>query len=92
MIKGAQKRMIVLRMAATSRFETAYFVLRDGTTDPSDPSDDSMLREANRIIAESFSPTQTKVKRRGARLRALLWLLLGAAVGAVIPVAILLLS
>lgn len=86
MLKGAQKRMVVLRMSATSLFETAYFVLRDDVTAPA-PTDDSMLREANRIIAESFSPEKKGAKRH-LRLRSLLWLLLGAIVGAAIPTAL----
>ncbi len=91
MLKGAQKRMVVLRMAAGSLFETAYFVLRDGTPPDVDVADDSMLREANRIIAESFSPGERSGKRRRFGIGALLWLLLGAALGAVIPTLILLL-
>lgn len=90
MLKGAQKRMVVLRMAADSLFETAYFVLRDDTAAVRAPSDDSMLREANRIIAESFSPGEVKrKKRRHTRASTLFWLLLGAALGATIPLMLL---
>lgn len=49
MIKGAQKRMIVVKTADSEIFEEAYFVLRKSNTGEGE----DMVREANRIIEES---------------------------------------
>ena len=53
MIRGAQKRMIVLRTRDSRVFEEAYFVMRrdaegDGTCEQ------DMIREANRILERSL--------------------------------------
>lgn len=48
MIKGSQKKMIVMKTADSAFFEEAYFVLRRESRD----FDEDMVREANRIIEE----------------------------------------
>jgi hypothetical protein len=76
MLKGTQKRMVVLRTADSTLFEAAYFVLRD--TEKAD-TQSSVLEEANRILEKSFTPQNAKQTRRAARARrrraALLFLL-----------------
>ncbi|MBQ1232126.1 MAG: hypothetical protein IIX86_01200 [Clostridia bacterium] len=50
MLKGAQKKMYVVKMGQDSPFEEAYFVLkreRDAVTG------DDMIKEATRIISQS---------------------------------------
>ncbi len=47
MIKGAQKRMIVIKTSDSSIFEEAYFVMRNEKAS----SNEDMVSEANRIIA-----------------------------------------
>lgn len=57
MLKGAQKRMIVIRTRDSRMFEEAYFVIRrDATENTADQAD--MLWEANRIIERSTSPIE----------------------------------
>ncbi len=46
MLKGAQKRMIVVKTADSRIFEEAYFVMRGESTS----SNSDMVGEANRII------------------------------------------
>ena len=46
MIKGAQKRMIVVKTADSRVFEEAYFVMRSDMT----ASGEDMVSEANKII------------------------------------------
>ena len=46
MLKGAQKRMIVVKTADSRLFEEAYFVMRADTS----PSGEDMVYEANKII------------------------------------------
>ena len=56
MIKGAQKRMIVVRTADSPIFEEAYFVMRNGKG--RDECD--MIDEANRIIDSSGARRREK--------------------------------
>lgn len=65
MIKGTQKQMIVLRTGDSRYFDEAYFVLRREVK-PRRTSRDEMIREANRILAESGMDNQ-KPKRRVGR-------------------------
>ena len=48
MIKGAQRKMIVMKTSDSAFFEEAYFVLRKENRD----FDDDMVKEANKIIDE----------------------------------------
>lgn len=62
MLKGAQKRMYVVKLGEDSLFEEAYFVLRReaGTVQGGD-----MVSEANKIIRQSDrGPTQPPRKGR----------------------------
>ena len=52
MIRGAQKKMIVIRTHDSRVFEEAYFVMRRDTDIPAGDSD--MLSEADRIIRRSM--------------------------------------
>ena len=54
MLKGAQKRMIVIRTRDSRLFEEAYFVMRRDLPDSAAHGAD-MLEEANRIIQHSLS-------------------------------------
>ena len=51
MPKGIQKRIIVIQTQQCSYFESAFFVLRNDL--PKTTTDDAMLIEAQKIIAES---------------------------------------
>lgn len=69
MIRGAQKRMIVLRTRDSRVFEEAYFVMRR-ETDGDGTSEQDMIREANRILERSFprerlTPQTSPTARRG---------------------------
>jgi hypothetical protein len=59
MIKGAQKKMIVLKTSDSAVFEEAYFVLRRESRD----FDEDMVREANRIIEDGGGRRSSKRKR-----------------------------
>lgn len=64
MIKGAQKQMIVLRTGDSRYFDEAYFVLRREVK-PRRSSHDEMIREANRILAESGLDIQAPKRKIG---------------------------
>jgi len=74
MLKGCQRKMIVVQGRDKEIFETAYFVLRR-ESEKRALQDRDLLEEANRIINEQkiHDPTERKAKRH--RLRGvLLWL------------------
>ena len=62
MIKGAQKRVVVVKVADSNIFEEAYFVLKRDK----DATGGDMAREAGRII-ESLDPTGAREKVKRAR-------------------------
>ena len=53
MIKGAQKKMIVLRTHNSRMFEEAYFVMRR-EAEGDGASEQDMIREANRILERNL--------------------------------------
>ena len=93
MLKGAQKRMVVLRTATSSHFESAYFILKDDAPGDEGGQGPSMLEEANRILDQSFVPP-SRGQHRGrtfSRKQALLLFLFGFLIGALLGALILLL-
>lgn len=81
MPKGIQKRIIIIRTEKDSNFESAFFILRPDRSPES--NDDSMLLEAQRIIAESERAKSKKKqpKRAKAFAVALITLILGIICG-----------
>lgn len=59
MLKGAQKRMVVVKTQDSRIFEEAYFVMRTDTP----ASDTDMVGEANRIIEACCEKRRERVKR-----------------------------
>ncbi len=52
MLKGVQRKLIMLQLRESDLFETAYFVLKENEENRThDPSE--MLHEANRILEEN---------------------------------------
>ena len=51
MIKGIQRKMIIVKTDRSKIFETAYFVLRADLDDGASEAND-LLSEANRIVNE----------------------------------------
>ena len=62
MLKGYQRKLIMLPTRDSSLFETAYFVLK-GEAEPRKPSKSEMLCEAMRIL-EANSMTKKKPSYR----------------------------
>ena len=83
MLRGAEKRMIVVRTRDSRMFEEAYFVVRpeadrDGRDEP------DMLREANRILETSMAGCRgesggahASLSPRRSTLRRVAWFLAG---------------
>ena len=79
MIKGCQRKMIVVQGKDKSIFETAYFVLRR-ESEQQKLHENDMLTEATRIINESSMQNQRR-GRRHARLWGFLLFLGGMLIG-----------
>ena len=63
-LKGYQRRMIMVPTKSSPLFETAYFILRK-ETEKAEPLPDEMLCEATRIIKGSETPKRTRpIKKR----------------------------
>ena len=73
MLKGCQKRLVMLKPGEESAFESAWFVLRD---ERAHVSYDDMIAEANRIVSGGLLP---RYKQRRPRA---LWC--GMALGALL--------
>ena len=71
MIKGIQKKMIVLNIQDSKIFESAYFIMKNHVK-LTPPDDNAVLFEANRIVSESLP----KRKKRGGWLLKLILILL----------------
>ncbi|MBQ3099784.1 MAG: hypothetical protein IJC50_02225 [Clostridia bacterium] len=55
--KGTQKKMIMLKNTGSEYFEEAYFIMKDeaATASKQCRSENDMIKEANRIISETFT-------------------------------------
>lgn len=79
MIKGCQRKMVVVKGQDKSIFETAYFVLRR-EQEPKRLRESDMLSEATRIINENGGTGDRRARRR-ARLWGVLLILGGFLMG-----------
>ena len=87
MLRGIQKRMIVCKGPIGSRFECAYFILREGTDAPAE-NPDAMMREVRSILEESERRKSNRAEPAARSLwRTLRIFFCGAACGA-LPLAL----
>lgn len=59
MLKGYQRRLIMIRTKDSSIFESAFFILRGSSCNAR--TDGDIVSEANRILEESNSPRKKRV-------------------------------
>ena len=82
MIKGTQKKIIVVKNPKSRIFDEAYFVVRSdgGKSALLNVTHDDMVLEANKIIARSLTPESLPLqsKRTAGRKTRFLWYLAGA--------------
>ena len=63
MLKGIQKRMIVVKTVGNRYFDSAYFILKNS----SEPFDEgSLLREAKGIVKENLAKRRTPKRSENA--------------------------
>lgn len=91
--KGTQKKMIMLKNTGSKYFEEAYFIIREeGTPAASEPfSENDMIKEANRIISETFMNTRySENERRTGKLRgsSVFWFFAGSLCGSALTLLI----
>ena len=88
-LKGCQRKLIMMPTKSSSLFETAYFILRD-TAEKREPTPNEMLCEATRILEENALTGKSRPLTRkhlwsalacgfltGGAVTGLLWILLG---------------
>ncbi len=63
MIKGCQKKIIVVEGSEKSPFETAFFLLRRDI-DPGSLGGENIMREADRIISRGLPAVRRRSRRR----------------------------
>lgn len=82
MIKGCQKRIIMINDTGSDIFDQAYFIVKDGENEKKTSKSD-MIREANRIIDENLLGAyfSGQKKQRSARKYGRTTFLLGALCG-----------
>ena len=73
--KGCEKRMIMIKNTGSDLFEEAYFILNNKRS--AQTSSDDMIKEANRIVAESSIVPKTQDKQRSPLLMYLFGVLSG---------------
>jgi hypothetical protein len=83
MIKGVQRKMIMVKTDSSSLFETAYFVLRSDADKTRDEALD-LLGEATRLVNQSYNDNEKRKekKKRFGRFAAFCFFLLGVIFGA----------
>ncbi len=89
MLKGAQKRMVVVKTADSRIFEEAYFVVRN---EP-EVSGEDMVGEANRIIESCTGRRRERLKKANAAVIVPLCAFMGGSlVGSGITLAVMLIA
>lgn len=63
MIKGCQKKIIMIKGNERCSYESAFFILRKGAQDSFAVGDD-IVKEADRIVLESFPAINKKRHRK----------------------------
>lgn len=79
MLKGCQRKIIVMKNTGSSIFEEAYFVIRETAT-KAHISEIDMITEANRIIKENGISTGQLRKQTKLNCPAFVWGALSVAV------------
>ena len=82
MLKGTQKRMVVIHPPKNDCYEVVYFVLRNEAT-PQQCTQAALLREANRILCEGAQAGRPALPAAShSRMRSALFGLAGMLFGA----------
>ncbi len=76
MIKGAQKRMIVVKTADSKLFEEAYFVMRGDMN----VSEGDMVSEANKIIERCNVKRRERARRAPSALLVAIFSFIGGSI------------
>lgn len=64
MVKGINRRMVMVRFGETGLFENAFFIVREDTAAREGVSADEVLHEACQIAAYHNTPLRREMKRR----------------------------
>ena len=78
MLKGCQRKIIVMKNTGSNIFEEAYFVLRENAV-KAHISETDMIEEANRIIKENGIHGGISSKKTRQGIPSYVWIALSAA-------------
>jgi len=65
MVRGCQKKVIVMKNIGSSFFDEAHFILKDCAADQPGTGEADMIAEAHRIILENQLPPPSEEPRSG---------------------------
>ena len=68
-VRGTQRKMVVVKTTDSELFDEAYFILRKDSAKNGDASESSMIDEANRIINKNIF-SRERERRRAAAISA----------------------
>ncbi len=88
MIKGINKKMIVVKNTGSKYFEEAHFIIRNGT----DARERDIIKEASRIVGTVLTENGKEPKPRGRVLKTVITLLLSFASGTILGILLCLIS
>ena len=88
MIKGINKKMIVVKNTGSKYFEEAHFIVKASI---SEPTERDLLKEATQIVGKLLSESGKVSKPKGTILKKLLTLILSFFSGALIGISLCLL-
>ena len=76
MIKGCQKNVVWIRSTESELFEEAYFIISDKIK-RKQVSENDMVSEANRLIADRFTPLGAEHKAHFPKKEKIKWFFMG---------------
>ncbi len=90
MVKGTARQVVLVKAPDTRLFEQAIFILREDALEDHGLSEDEIMRQAQKTAGAYVSAQLPNTKRGKLWLQRALWVLLGAVVGVVSCLAIVL--
>lgn len=78
MVKGCQRKIVVLKDTGSDLFEEAYFILKEEHSDCEGAIPQDMAEEADRILSGNLSAPRRQRRNTGKPVSGLRWFLYGA--------------
>lgn len=82
MIKGCQRRIVMVKNPKSALFEEAYFILREECASE-EPDNDDIVGEAEKIIS-AYAEKKTRKKRKSFSIAELLFFISGTLISGIV--------